>query len=118
MSGPRRGASRLGCLFTLLLLAAIGYFGIDVGEAYYRYFRYRDAMKQEVRFAGQHTDPEIVRRLRAVADSLDLPAEASRIGIRRTPPRHIDIWASYTESVDFPLHVRDFHFTPRAEGAF
>ena len=48
MVNQRRGSSSLGCLFTLLVLAAVLYFGINVGEVYFRYFQYKDAMRQEV----------------------------------------------------------------------
>ena len=111
----RVGRSTLGCLLTLLLLTAIGYFGVNIGEVYARYYRMRDAMHQEVRFAGQRSDAEIKRRLQAFADSAGLPEDAGAVHIKRGA-HDISIWSEYDERVELPLFVRDFHFSPAAEG--
>lgn len=111
----RSGRSTLGCLFVLLLLSAGAYFGVSVGEVYLRYYRFQDAFKQQVRFARQTSDAVMLARLRALADSLDLPDEARQIRIRRRP-KAISIGAEYVERVELPLVVREFRFTPRAEG--
>ena len=65
MVRPRRGSSSLGCLFILLLLSAAGYFAVNVGEVYFRFYQYKDAMRQEVRFASHNSDQVILRHLRA-----------------------------------------------------
>ena len=44
----RRGTSRFGCLVSLLLAVTVAYFGANVAEVYLRYFRFRDAMRQEI----------------------------------------------------------------------
>jgi hypothetical protein len=113
----RRGGSSYGCLFTLLIIAAIGYFGMRIGGAYWRYYRFRDIMDQQARFAEHFTDQQIRQRLVASVDSLGLPPEASTIGIERTPT-HITIWAAYTEFVELPLQVREFDFAPRVDHDF
>ena len=110
----RRGASSLGCLFKLLVLAAIIYFGLKIGEVYWRYYEYRNVMTEEARFAGHLTDEQIRLRLMLSADSLGLPSEASLVTVDRTP-NHIAIAADYVEVVEFPLHVRHISFSPRAE---
>jgi hypothetical protein len=108
----REGANKLGCLFTLLLVVTIAYFGVNVGEAYLRYFEYRDAIRQEARFAGRHSDDDIRRRLILIADSLGLPAEAGHVQVRRTS-NQIEIGASWSEQVELPLRLREIRFTPR-----
>ena len=113
----RRGRTRLGCPFTLLILAALGYFGLQVGEVYYRFYRFQDAMAQEARFAARRDDAEIVSRLRATADSLDLPEAAGRIRVRRTADR-ISIFAEYYDRLPLPLVTREILFTPHAEWIF
>lgn len=113
----RRGTSRLGCLFVLLVLAAVGYFGLPVAEAYYRYYRFRDAMAQELRFSETRSDDEMRQRLVAVVDSLGLPPAASRITIRREARRLI-IEANYHEVIELPMTVREIAFNPRAERTF
>ncbi|HJU69788.1 MAG TPA: hypothetical protein VJ650_16220 [Gemmatimonadaceae bacterium] len=117
MVSHRRGASTLGCLFSMLVVVAVIYFAVNVGAPYFRYYQFRDAMRQEVRFAERKTDAEIRATLRLKADSLDLPGQAQRINIRRTPSR-IVIWTDYTETIDFPFVTRDIAFRPVAERAF
>ena len=113
----RRGASTLGCLVMLLLLAAVSYFGFHVGEKYLRYYRFQDGMRQEARFAGRNSDLVIRTRLRALADSIDLPDEAHRIGISRGE-HSIRISADYVEEIEGPLFVRGIRFRPMARGSF
>jgi hypothetical protein len=113
----RRGRSSLGCLFTILLLTAAGYFAVNVGEVYLRFYRFRDAMQQQVRFAHSRSDAEIKRQLAAFADSIDLPPEAGAgVRVRRTAST-ISVWSEYSERVELPLVARDMSFTPLAEGA-
>lgn len=114
---PRRGASRLGCLFTLLLLVAAGYFGRDVAPMYIHYYQFRDAMLQEANFAQHNTDVDIARRLQAVADSLGLPDPAGAVQIRRTDAG-ISIGSTYVEPVVLPGYATHITFTPHAERTF
>ena len=41
----RRGASTFGCLFSILLVLAAGYFGLKVGQVYWNSYKYQDTMK-------------------------------------------------------------------------
>lgn len=111
----RRGASALGCLFSLLIVAVIGYFGANLGAAYWRFYQYQDDMRQEMRFASQRTNDQILARLKASADSLGLPPEASKITLERTA-KSIAVEAEYSEAVDIPMFARDIRFNPHAEG--
>jgi len=113
----RRGAGSLGCLMSLLMISAIVYFGVNIGEVYWRYFEFKDEMNQQVRFAAHNQNVQIARTLRAVADSLDLPESAGNVYIRRRG-HTISIESDYYERVELPLVVRDVHFNPHAEGTF
>jgi len=113
----RRAASTLGCLFSMLVVVALVYFGVNVGEPYWRYYQFRDAMQQEVRFAERKTDSQIIATLRLKADTLTLPAQAYKINVRRTPSR-ITIWTDYPETIDFPFVTRDITFRPVVERTF
>ena len=113
----RRGRTNIGCLVTLLLLVTVAYFGSNVGEAYLRYYRYQDRMKQEARFSARVSDIDIQRRLAAAADSLGLPEAAGRVRVRRTPT-HISLSSSYYERVELPLLVREIYFAPQAEWTY
>jgi hypothetical protein len=113
------GRVSLGCLLSLLLLTAALYFGVNIGEVYWRYYRFEDAMQQEVRFAQLRTDQAIGRRLASVAEALGLPEDARHVNVRRDDvARRIDISVHYAERVELPGFVRTFHLYPRAAGRY
>ena len=105
----------MGCLFSLLIVAATIYFGVNIGEAYWRYYEYEDEMRQIVAFAPRTPNETLIMKLRATADSLNLPPDAGRISVRRSETM-IGIEADYYEHVELPMYVRDIHFHPHAEG--
>lgn len=118
MVSRRAGRGKVGCLLVIALLAAVVYFGSDVAEVYFRFYRFRDAIDQDIRYGTTRTDDEIKRHLMAVADSLGLPEEASRrLEINRSANRLV-IQTTYTEHVDVPFYKRDIVFAPRAESRF
>jgi hypothetical protein len=115
--GVRRGASTLGCLFMLLVVATAIYFGANAFESYWKYLSFRDELHQQVKFAAQHSDDQIVRRLRSVADSLGLPEGAQLIYITRAN-HQITIEAEYEEIFELPFFVRPHKFSTRAQGPY
>ena len=117
MVRSRHGSSSLGCLFALLLLSAAGYFAVNIGEVYFRFFQYKDAMRQEVRFAAHNSDDVILRHLLAQVDSLGLPEAAGEVTLQRDG-RHIEMESEYYEHIELPLFVREVRFNPHAEGIF
>jgi len=113
----RRGLTSLGCLVILLLIAAVGYFGLGVGEQYMQFFQYQDAMRQEVKFAAHNSDALILRHLRERADSLGLPEAAGEVTLQRDG-RHIEIESEYYVHLELPLYVKEVRFNAHAEGIF
>ena len=113
----RPGRSSLGCLLILLIVVAAGYFAVNVGEVYLRYYRFRDSMEQQARFAAHFDDAAIRNNLKLAADTLDLPPAARRVQIYRRD-RHITISVEYYDRVELPLIVREIHFQPRVESSF
>jgi hypothetical protein len=111
----RVGASSMGCLFTLLVVAVIVYFGVNIGEVYWRAYQFEDDMQQEVKFAAHSTNDVILTHLRASADTLGLPDDAQHISIHRTA-KSISLEAEYDERIELPMYVREQHFHPHAEG--
>lgn len=110
----RRGETRLGCLLGLLVLVIGIYVSIDFGEAYFRYYQFKDAMGQEARFAATKTDDQITGRLSALADTLQLPSEAASIQIDRTQSV-ITISSDYDEVINLPFRKQQvLHFHPMA----
>jgi hypothetical protein len=114
--GNRRGASNMGCLLSLLFFAGALYYGIHIGELYWRFYQVQAEMASQARLAPSLTDDVIRRRLVEVTDNLGLPREASRFKIRRGGrPARITIESQYSEELDLPLVRRTFVFRPRAE---
>jgi hypothetical protein len=110
----RRGAARLGCLFTVLILAIGIYFAFDFGQVYFRAYQFKDAMGSEARFATTLTDDQITRHLAALADSLELPPGAELITILRSPGT-ISISSDYDEVIKLPMNKEQvIHFHPVA----
>jgi hypothetical protein len=113
----RRGAGKLGCLVSLLMLAAVIYFGVNVGKHMWTYYVFKDAMQEEAHFAAHRTDAVIKRRLQAKVDSLGLPESAKNIRVKRSG-NVILIFTEYYDHVEFPLYVKEIHFTPQVQSIF
>lgn len=114
----RRGASRLGCLLQIVVLVSVIYFGLLAGEEALAYYRFKDAMKTEARFASIRSDDVIRKRLRSFADSVKLPPEASEINVVRDG-NQIRIWSSYDQPIKLPFRrTRIVHLRPSVEKTF
>lgn len=109
----RRGASTLGCLFSILITAVILYYGVNLGRVWWRYWEILDRMKSAARFAITQPVPETLRRLQADAEEIGLPAEAKRFQIKRVQaPPSITISTEYHEKVELPFLHRTIAFKP------
>lgn len=114
----RFGASRLGCLVQLLIVAALLYVGKMAGEDALMYYRLQDAMRNEANFATARTDGEILTRLKAFSDSVKVPAQAKDISVVRDE-NGIRIWSDYDINIKLPMnHSRTIHLHPSAERKF
>jgi len=112
----RRGASTLGCLLSLLVLVAVLYYGVNIGEVYFRYYRILDEMQSQARLAAALDNGTIQRRLGAAIQDIGLPDDASsNLEITRSAsPREITIETDYSETVNLPLFLHTFHLHPKA----
>ncbi len=108
-----RGATRTGCLFLVLVVVAVVYFGLPVAGMYIRYYRMENEMQTQARFAPSIDDGTIRRRLLQTIDDLGLPPEARRLSIRRiSRPREIIISTSWEETIVLPFYTRVLRFAP------
>ena len=112
----RRGASSTGCLVSLLLFVAILYYGVNIGEVYFRYYRLLDEMQSQSRIAAGLDDGTIRRRIQAAMQEIGIPDSAGNgLIIRRTVmPREFSIETRYGETVHLPLFTHTFNFSPKA----
>ncbi len=111
----RRGASSMGCLFSLLVFVGALYYGVNIGEVFFRYYRLLDEMQTQAQVAAALDDGTIRRRIQAAVQDIGLPSEAQQIQIvRRASPREIVIETTYSERVTLPLFNHTFTFHPKA----
>jgi hypothetical protein len=111
----RRGTSSMGCLLTLLFFVAALYYGVNIGEVFFRYYRLLDEMQTQAALAPSLDDGTIRRRIQAEAQDIGLPPEAQQIRIaRRTSPREIVIETEYAETVTLPFFTHTFTLHPKA----
>jgi len=112
----RRGASTIGCLLSLLVLVAVLYYGVNIGEVYFRYYRLLDEMQSQARVAAALDNGTIQRRIASAIQEIGLPDDAgSNLQITRSAsPRQITIESDYAETVNLPLFVHTFHLHPKA----
>lgn len=112
----RRGASSIGCLVSLLIFVGLLYYGVNIGEVWFRYYRFLDEVQSQARLASALDDGTIRRRLQAAAQEIGIPdSVGNRLIIRRTMmPREIQIESRYSETVHLPLFNHTFIFNPKA----
>jgi hypothetical protein len=111
----RHGKARLGCLFTLLLVAVGAYYGAEIGGVYLDYYRMKDFMREQAAIAPSLSDTTIYRRVLQKVEELGLPEEAQEITVRRTSrPREIIISTTYSVTIDTPFYRRTIILTPEA----
>jgi hypothetical protein len=111
-----RGASTLGCLFAIMILLVIVYYGVDIGRVYWSFYKFQDEMETSARFASTETDEQIRQHLKGVAQDLSLPAEAQRIVIRRTEhPKTVTIRSQYTVEIVLPFKHKEILLRPNVE---
>ena len=112
----RRGASSTGCLISLLVFVGLLYYGVHIGEVWFRYYRFVDEVQTQARLAAALDDGTIRRRIQAAAQDIGLPdSVGARLSIRRTlMPREIVIESWYSEAVHLPLFNHTFKFNPKA----
>jgi hypothetical protein len=111
----RAGKTKFGCLVALLVLAAVVYYGVDVGAIYFRYFELLDEMNQAAQLGRTLDDATIEARLHARIDSVGVPLQAQQFTIRRYErPPEIRITSSYNETVTLPFTHYTLHLHPVA----
>jgi hypothetical protein len=112
----RRGGSTLGCLVSLLVFVAALYYGVHIGEVYWRYYQLLDEMKSNARVAPNLTDDVIQRRLQTkVQDVFDGDQQMKFRITRGGRSPTIRIETQYRDSVDLPLFKRGFDLKPTVE---
>ena len=112
----KRGASSLGCLFGIMVIVALLYYGLDIGRTYWKYYHLKDEMETSARFASTQGDDVILKHLIGVAQDLVLPAEAQRFVIVRSQhPASVTIRTRYTVTIVLPFKHKLVTLRPEVE---
>ncbi len=113
--GPSEN-SRRSCLFKLLILAFLGYYGFGVGEVIFRYQVLKSEMRSQSLHAPSITNQTIRNRIVGRIESLGLPDEATKnLKIRRSSrPREITIGTEYQETIELPFYSHPLTLRPAA----
>lgn len=121
------GKIKLGCLFSLLLLVGVLYYGIDYVGIRIKAYQMQDQVTEQASFASVIDDVTIRSRLVQTADKLGIPLGPRQWEIRRTRVnigggRRIVIRGQYTDSMVVAIpgfrKVFKFTFTPSADEIF
>ena len=113
----RRGASSKGCLLSLLIFVAVLYYGVNIGEVFFRYYRLLEEMQSQARLAPGLDDGTIRRRIQSAIEEIGIPDSAGNRQLRvqrYASPRQIIIESRYSETVSLPFFNHRFDFHPRA----
>ncbi len=111
-----RGASAPGWLFSVMILLAVLYYGVDIGRTYWSYYKLLDEMQTTARFAQTQSDEVMLKHLVGVAQDLSIPAEGQRFTIRRTEhPPVVTIQTHYNVVLVFPFKRKTVTLRPEVE---
>lgn len=109
VSKDRTGKIKIGLLLWLIVLAAVGYYGFEVGGVYWRQYKLEDHVKQRLAYAGQLTNEAIHQRVLHDIANMDLPSEARNVHFVETQrPRALQVSISYTETVNLLFTTKKF----------
>jgi hypothetical protein len=112
VTNNRSGRISLSFLFLALVVAAGLYYGIEYGSVYIRHWKFEDAVKQHVSFAGQLTDEAIRQKVLDDAVGMELPPQARNVRLVRTQsPRVLQVSIAYSDSLNLLFAKKEVSFT-------
>ena len=108
----RSGKVRVAVLLWLIVLAALGYYGIEVGGVYWRQYKLEDTVSRDLSFAGQLADETIHQRVLEHIAAMNLPLTSGSVRFARTDaPRTLRVSISYVETVNLLFTKKQFPIT-------
>jgi hypothetical protein len=108
-----RGASALGCLFSLLVLGAAAYVGLKVGGAYYDYFEARHKIREALNWAvaGQpKTEAEMIQKVTSLVRQTGLELKPREVKITHSG-ENLTVSVSWKREVEFPGYILPLNFS-------
>jgi len=108
-----QGTSTLGCLFFLVVIAAVGYVGVKFGEAGWEYLEVRHKVGEALNWAvaGQaKSDPEIFEKVVSFVRQTGLELHPRNVKITHTG-EDLTIAVAWKRNVDFPSYTLPLNFS-------
>ena len=108
------GKGNVGCLLSLILLAAFSYAVYQIVPVYYHANEFHSAAEREVdRVAAKYLDDALLRKnIMNIAAANQIPLEEKNLQIIRTPNQMV-VNIKYFVPVRFPMYVHTFSFDIR-----
>ncbi|HYB21682.1 MAG TPA: hypothetical protein VEH09_12170 [Thermodesulfobacteriota bacterium] len=113
-AGPQnRGITTFGCLASLILLIAIGFVGVKVGQAFWNYYSLREQVREALVWAVGSLQPrsetEITQRVISNAERIGFELQPRNVHISQTQET-LTITAAWTEELEFPYYTYPLNF--------
>jgi hypothetical protein len=111
-------------ILKLVVTAIIANAGWHVGDAWLRYYKFRDAVTQAAQFGGTLSEDQLRARVMEIASQYSVPLAEENLTIRRDSQQeqHTYIDSSYDEQIElfprmtrpwtFPVHIETFTTGP------
>ena len=88
-------------LIWLVVLVAVVYYAFEFRSVYWRQYKVKEVVEQQLAYAGQLTDDAIRENLLAEIAGLGVPREGFAFYFRRIPqPQALEVSISYVETVN------------------
>ncbi len=118
-ANDRSGKVKLATLIWVVVVGIVAYYGIQIGNVYWRKYKLEETVDRELSFAGQIADGTIRQRLTQDIAGMHLPPAASRFQFARvTGPRALRFTVSYVDTVNLIFTKRPFRVSINTRRTF
>jgi hypothetical protein len=94
----------------LAVVAAVLFAAYRVGDAYWDYYQFEDAVKDAAQFTDRNHASELPGKILDLAQKMEIPLDPDNLSVTRDQ-RHVTVDASYVRTVEFlPRLKRDWQF--------
>ena len=115
----RSGGVKGALLLLLIVLAAISYYGIEIGGVYWRRYKLEETVVQQLSFAGQLTDEAVHQHVLEEVHAMGLPITDGNVRFVRTyNPRALRVSISYVETANLLFTKKRFPMSVQVQRSF
>lgn len=115
----RRGDGKLQFVLILLILVALSYVGVKMGQPYYAYRSLERTMEQWAKitlYKGDKNYADLMEKIKWTIDQHDIPLAIEDVQIEYDPDEKVlSVYAEYDVYVELPGYEHHYFFQPHAE---